>query len=398
MQEPHFLDDVEDEIAEFVHPIAPVGLHATDVDEAEVCVGGALFGRHPHLGRRGLVVELDPEGLKQFPCPFDSQVSVFDFSPEKRVEVLVESSGVEGIPGIQFRDDAQVDEPVGLQHFGERAWRVFGHVAAPFGDLEPFGPAMWICFPLRSPQCFVRVPFREGRKCIRCDFHREQFLPSIRCMGIGVRIEGGQRRADVGFETCQALAIDFVIENRMPGGPLLHELGKDTGLECRDPLRLYGLEDSLALCASGPERDHFLDGRPARLLVDRVRDFGPPVQDLEVVQSVAADFGIGGRGLGGWAPLPHDQFIVPQRDGLLFEDVPERQRATDGHRYAVGLPAAIEIRQEPCPLEGKGRLGSDASVAQTSDAIIHAYPPIRVSKGNPSKRRRIRSSAVSDCG
>ena len=55
-------------------PSEPSGRQAADVDLREVGVGSAFGGGHTHLGRRGLVVELDPEAVQQVPrlrraCP-----------------------------------------------------------------------------------------------------------------------------------------------------------------------------------------------------------------------------------------------------------------------------------------------------------------------------------------
>ncbi len=67
LEDAHLLDDVEDEEAEIVDAVRAVRLQAADVDQGEVGVGAALLGRDADLGRGGLVVELDPEGLEQLP-------------------------------------------------------------------------------------------------------------------------------------------------------------------------------------------------------------------------------------------------------------------------------------------------------------------------------------------
>ena len=49
----------------FVGAVGAVGQQPADIDIGEVRVGAALLGRHADLGRRGVVVELDEEGLQQ---------------------------------------------------------------------------------------------------------------------------------------------------------------------------------------------------------------------------------------------------------------------------------------------------------------------------------------------
>ena len=57
-------------------PSEPSGVDAADVDLGEIGVGAALGGGHAHLGRGGLVVELDPEALQQLFGLFAGQRAV----------------------------------------------------------------------------------------------------------------------------------------------------------------------------------------------------------------------------------------------------------------------------------------------------------------------------------
>jgi hypothetical protein len=65
LQQAHLLDHVEDQVGELVDAVGAVGLEAAQVDLGEVGVGAALGGGDAHLGRGGLVVELDPQALQQ---------------------------------------------------------------------------------------------------------------------------------------------------------------------------------------------------------------------------------------------------------------------------------------------------------------------------------------------
>ena len=65
LQQAHLFDHVEQQVGDLVDAVRAIGLQAADVDLREVGVGAALGRGHAHLGRRGLVVELDPEALQQ---------------------------------------------------------------------------------------------------------------------------------------------------------------------------------------------------------------------------------------------------------------------------------------------------------------------------------------------
>ena len=57
---------LEDDEREFVGGAVAIAVHTSDIDISEVVVGTALESRDTHLGRCGLVVELNPEARQQF--------------------------------------------------------------------------------------------------------------------------------------------------------------------------------------------------------------------------------------------------------------------------------------------------------------------------------------------
>ena len=65
LQEVHLVDDLQQQVRQLVGAVGAVGQQAADVDIGEVRVGAALLGGHADLGRGGVVVELDEEGLQQ---------------------------------------------------------------------------------------------------------------------------------------------------------------------------------------------------------------------------------------------------------------------------------------------------------------------------------------------
>ena len=64
LQQAHLFNHVQQQVRDLIDPIRPLGRQPSDVDLGEVGVGAALRCRYPDLGRRRLVVELDPEALQ----------------------------------------------------------------------------------------------------------------------------------------------------------------------------------------------------------------------------------------------------------------------------------------------------------------------------------------------
>ena len=66
LKEVHLVDDLEQQVRDFVDSVFPIAAESAKVDVGEIGVGAALGGGHPDLGRRRVVVELDEETAEQF--------------------------------------------------------------------------------------------------------------------------------------------------------------------------------------------------------------------------------------------------------------------------------------------------------------------------------------------
>ena len=96
----------------------------------------------PTLGGAGWLLNLTQKHCEQLPRLLAGERAAGEVALVEREQVLVEVAGVEGVPGVQLGDHAQVDEPVGLQRLPEIARRVRRHVAADLGDLFELGFAL----------------------------------------------------------------------------------------------------------------------------------------------------------------------------------------------------------------------------------------------------------------
>ena len=67
LQQVHLVDDLQQQVRDLVGAVRAVGQQPAEVDVGEIGVGAALGRGHADLGRRRMVVELDEEGLQQFP-------------------------------------------------------------------------------------------------------------------------------------------------------------------------------------------------------------------------------------------------------------------------------------------------------------------------------------------
>ena len=72
-------------------------------------------------------------------------------------------------------------------------------------------------------------------------------------------------------------------------------------------------------------------------------------QDLEILHRVAGELRMGGHLLGRRAALAHDQLQLAEVQRLVPAQVPEGERAHDGHGVAP-LVLAVEVRDQLGPL------------------------------------------------
>ena len=109
-----FLLNLQNHVGELIGSTIAFTIHTTDIDIGKVIICSRLQGRHTHLWRCRLIVELDPQTRNQFLCLVTGQRTVSKSLLIERPQVLVDMSGIHRVPAIQFRDSAKVYEPVHL--------------------------------------------------------------------------------------------------------------------------------------------------------------------------------------------------------------------------------------------------------------------------------------------
>ncbi len=317
----------------------------------------------------------------------DSLVSVPSCEPPlvEGPEVLVEAAGIERVPGVVLGDDAEVDEPVGLEGLPEVAGRPGRNAVADLGDpLELLLPG-GVLLPLQELPGLRGVPMGEQDDGVAAHGHGPELLLLVVGFGIVHEVERGQGRRDLPLDVVEALAVDLVVEDGVPRGPLLHELGEDAGFVGVDPLLRHLGEDAVPLRAALPEGDDLVGVDAARLLVRGEGGLLPVVEILEVLEGVDADLGIGRGRLGRRAPLPDDELAVVEDDGLALHDVLEGQGVPHRRRQGARLGPLVELGEEPGPLGADRRPGLERLLSQLLDAFVHGHPPRRTSKPAPRK-------------
>ncbi len=288
LHEPHLLDHIQDQVGHVVDAVGAVLLHAAGVDLGEVGVRAALGGRDPNLGRGRLVVEFHPQALEQLLRLLAGQCPLIQALFVEQIQVLVKPAGAEGVPGIHLGRDAQMNEPVVLQGFPEVPRRMGRDVRTNLGDSFELGSSLGIGFLRGQVPGLLGVTLGETDQSVRTDQHGfELFLFGVHLRIIQV-VEAVQTALDVSLEVEHALAIDLVVQHGVTGGSLLHELGEHAGLVRRQPALVHGPEYFLPHGLAGPERDNRLAVHPADLLRDGERDLLAVVEDLQVLQAVAA--------------------------------------------------------------------------------------------------------------
>jgi len=367
----HLFHDVEHQIGDFINCVAAVGLQAADVDQGEVGIGAALFLGNADLRRRRLVVELDPEALQQLLGQVPGERTVFEPLNVERIEVLVEPARVERIPRVQLRNHTQVDEPVGLQGFVEIARGVRGDPGTGFGDPQQLLAADRVGLPVGHFGSQRGVPLGERHDGVATDLHGLVLFVLLVGLPVPEVVELCPACGDLLFDFEEPAVIDLVVQDGVSRGPLLHELGKDTRLEGPVPRLGHQREEPVANRPPRPERDDLLLVNLHHLVADGKRGPLAAVEDLQVFEAVAAEFGIGGRGLGGGASLADDQFALIDANRPVFNHVLDRHRPDNRGGDLGDLAAAVEPGDQLGPLRGNTGIGFDALAAQTFNSRVH---------------------------
>jgi hypothetical protein len=373
LQQPHLRHHVEEQECDVVHAVPSIRRQPAQADLREVGVGAALRRRHPHLGRRRLVVELDPQAVQQFLRLPGRQRPLGEAPPIERQEVLVEPPGAEGVPGVEFGGDAEVDEPVVLDRLPEVARRVGRHPRAHGGDALQLRASHAVRLAGGERQGPRRVPPGEGHEGLGALQHRLEFL--LLAVRVPVRQDVERREAapDVLAEVEHPLAVDLVVEDGVAGGALLHELREDARVVGRLPVVPHRAEEPLAHRAAAPVRGDLPLVDAARLGAHREGDLLPGIQEVEILQAVAAQLRIRRRRLGRRPLLADDQLPRADPHRLVFHQVPEGPGAQYGRRRRAFVPA-IERRDQLGPLGGDGGVRIQAVLAQLAYPFGHHRP------------------------
>ena len=116
----------------------------------------------------------------------------------------------------------------------------------------------------------------------------------------------------------------------MPGRALLHELGKDARLVGRLPFAGHLPKNKITYRPALPERDDPGFVALTSLCTDGERYLLAGIEDVQILEGVAAKFRVGGGGLGGRTLLADDQLAVVEADSSVLHEVLEGQRAKQG--------------------------------------------------------------------
>ena len=240
---------------QFVGGAASFAVYTTYINISEVVIGATLEGRHTHLRRSRLVVELNPEARQQFLGIVARKGSIVDALLVEREQVLVDVTGIHGVPAIEFSNGAEVYEPIHLNGFPQVARSVGGHPTADVGNLLQLLLALCVlffCSHLLSQFCMA-LGKKDGG--IARDGHCLQLLLFVGGLGVVDEVEAREFLLDALLHIEQTLAIHLTIHGRMTGGALFHELREHTSMIGILPLFRDVVENALALCLPFPIRD-----------------------------------------------------------------------------------------------------------------------------------------------
>ena len=214
LEQPHLLDHVQHQVGDVVHAVRAVRQDAADVDLGEVGVGAALGRGDAHLGRRGLVVELDPEALEQL-------FGLVDASACRR-PARGGRTGARCRSRWPGQNASQVLSSVVTprwtnQYACSASQKSRGACAgtrdADLGDALQLGFARRICLGRGQLARLLRVPLGETDHRVQRDAHRLEFLALGERVAIGRIVELGQRSRRCRLEVTKAPPVDLVVEH-----------------------------------------------------------------------------------------------------------------------------------------------------------------------------------------
>jgi len=109
--------------------------------------------------------------------------------PEKRIEMLIQLAGIEGVPRIQLDGHAQVNEPVILQCLPKIPGGVGRDASADLSDTTQLLLAPGVLLLFSQLPGLLGMTSGEQDQSIGADAHRPELLPFVVGIGIVQEIE-----------------------------------------------------------------------------------------------------------------------------------------------------------------------------------------------------------------
>ena len=391
LDEHHLVHAVQDEVGHLVHAVGAIGRDAAGVDVGEIAVRAALFERHAHLGRRGLVVELHPQAFQQLERTVAVERAGRHVGAVVADEMLVEAAGRVGVPRVRLARDGQVDEPVALDPLPERLRALGRDDAAVLGDLGQLGGAHGIGLVGRHGARQLCVADGQHLHALERDKHARELVALGHGVLVGQVVEARQRGLDVCADLAEARAHAALgAQAGVPAGALLVELGEDACLVGVVPGGLLRAHDGVAARAARPVRDHDVALCSQVVLGDGEVDLLAVVHVVHVLERVAAQLGEGGRRLRAATLFAHDELARLDGDALVREVVAQHQAAQlrDGDRALV---AQVGRRLDERALHVEVGLGGLGLMAQALHALVHAAVVLPRGMRRGARRRLVRA-------
>ena len=322
--------NLQNHVGELVHAGVPVPIDTADVNVREIIVGTGLAGGNTHLGRRRLVVELNPQATQEFLRLVVGQTTLLQPFLVERIEVLVDMAGIHGIPAVELGDRPKVDEPIHLNRLPEVAGRMGRNPVAHGCNLLQLGLADRVSALGRHFLCQSRMALGQQNRRVARNRHRLQLLLLVRRLGVIDIIQGEDVLFDARLHVQEALPVHPAVHRRMARSALLHELGEHPGAVGFLPFLGHMVENALPLRLAFPVRNHLTFVGIDILLTDMVSLQFAGVQHMQVLHAVAGKFRERRYRLRPGAALAHDQFVRADINRLLRADFVEVLRAKHG--------------------------------------------------------------------
>ena len=368
LEQLHVVHAVEDQIADLVDAVSAVRGNAAGVDVRKIGIGTALLERHADLRRGGLVVELDPEALKQLERLIARQASFGDVGAIERNHMLIEAARAVGVPGVKLARHSQMHKPVHLQRLMEGLRLMGRHDGAVLRDGKQIGLPLGIGLLRGHLARKLLVASAENHNGLAGNVHGGKLLFPVQGFPVVDKVEGIHRAADILLIVGQALLVNLVRSYRVSGAALLHKLREDAALIGRLPLLAHAAQNFVADGALLPVGNDLFFLDPQILLRDGEADQLALIHDLHILERVAAKLREGRRGLRAVALLTDNELAFMNRNGFILEEMAQRQRAQlrNGHRPLVFL---IRLRLEHGALHINTGLRVETLLAQSAHAL-----------------------------